>query len=154
MLVQLEQGGGPVVITVRPWARLLARLRAARLDADLARGAPPDGSIELALRARTLARTSTRRELARGAQRALTVSMREPAFAGMPVPLRRDQVLACSRELTELIERLLADGPVSARGMAQARTLLADGTGPLYRRTSADELRAAIRSAADAVRAV
>jgi hypothetical protein len=36
-------------------------------------------------------------------------------------------------ELAAVAGRLAASGPVGVRGVARVRTLLADGTGPLYR---------------------
>jgi hypothetical protein len=43
----------------------------------------------------------------------------------------------------ELSGALLAAGPVPARGVAMVVLLLSDGTGPLYRRSRADELSVA-----------
>jgi hypothetical protein len=61
------------------------------------------------------------------------------------VSLCRPQVRAAERELRDLCGRLAADGPVSAYGIAQVRALLGDGRGPLYQRSSADDLRARLR---------
>ena len=41
--------------------------------------------------------------------------------------------------------------PVPVRGLAKAGVLLADASGPLYHRASADDLRARVRDAADAL---
>ncbi len=154
MLVLLDQGGCPVPVTAYPWARLAARLHAHRLDAEIARGAAPDSSLPLALRAQALLRDSARRDLAVGAKRVL-------ALAGcaaqhrirLPVPVRAEQVRACSAELADLADRLAAGGPVNAQGVARARSLLADGASPLYHRAACEDLRAAIRSAVDALAA-
>src|SRR5260221_379265 len=51
MLVLLDEADCPVARPVRPWDRLLARLRASRLDRDLADRASPDATVALALRA-------------------------------------------------------------------------------------------------------
>jgi hypothetical protein len=40
-----------------------------------------------------------------------------------------------------VVGRLTATGPVEVQGVARIRTLLADGTGPLYHSAPAEELR-------------
>src|SRR5260370_28752116 len=78
MLVLLDEADCPVARPVRPWDRLLARLRASRLDRDLADGASPDATVALALRAQRLGRPRTRRDVARGAQRVLAAATQAP----------------------------------------------------------------------------
>ena len=151
MLVLLEENGCPVARTVRPWDRLLVRWHACRLDRDLAGGTSPDATIPLALRAQLLVRGPTRRDLARSASRVLAAAMQAPGAGRLPVPVCRDQVRDCSAEFGELIRRLLAGGPVPVQGVAMARILLADASGPLYHRAGAGELRASVRDAADAL---
>ena len=153
MLVLLEEAGSPVACVVRPWDRVWARLRAFRLDSDLATGASPEASVALALRAQMLTRTQYRRGLAAGADRVLASAM-QPAYASrLPVPVCRDRVRDCSEEFGELIRLLRAAGPVPVRGVAKAVVLLADASGPLYHRATADDLRARVREAADALNA-
>jgi hypothetical protein len=151
MLVLLEEDGCPVARTVRPWDRLLAHWHASRLDRDLADGASPDATVPLALRAQLLLRGPARLDLARSASRVLATAMRAPASGRLPVPVCQDQVRDCSAEFGDLIRRLLASGPVPAQGVAMARILLADASGPLYHRASPGELRASVRDAADAL---
>ncbi len=167
MLVLLDEAGCPVARSARPWDRLLARVRASRLDRDLAAGALPDATVPLALRAQILVRTRTRRGMARGAQRLLERAMQAPAANPSPapaagrlmmpaggllqVPVCRDRVTDSAEELGDLIRRLLGRGPVAARGVALASVLLSDGSGPLYRRSSADDLRARVREAVNAL---
>ena len=55
--------------------------------------------------------------------------------------------LARACELEALADRLQAPDQVAAQGVAQARLLLTDGTGPLYRRGETDDLRAAVARA-------
>jgi hypothetical protein len=150
MLLLLDAAGCPVVSTARPWDRLLARLRSFRLDHALADGASPEASVELALRARLLARPRYQRDLARGVSRVLAAARQAPPAGRPPVPVCRDRVRDCEEELTELIGRLQA-GPVSVRGIAKTGLLLADASGPLYRRASPDDLCARVRDAADAL---
>ena len=47
-------------------------------------------------------------------------------------PVCRGTVQQSRAELTAVAGRLAASGPVGVRGVARLRTLLADGTGPLY----------------------
>jgi hypothetical protein len=150
MLVLLEDGC-PVPAAVRPRDRLLVRLRAFRLDAALAAGASPDATVALALRAQRLVRMPARRDLAWTAQRVLAAAVHAPAAGRLPVPVCRDRIQDCSEELEELARRLLAAGPVSAQGVAQARALLADATSPIYHRASPDDLRTRVLAAADAL---
>jgi len=151
MLVLLEEEGSPVACTVRPWDRLLIRLRAFRLDHDLAAGASPEASFALALRAQMLVRTRHRSDLAAAANRVLAMA-RQPSSFGRPrVPVCRDRVRDCSEEFGELIRRLRAPGPVPAQGMAKAGLLLTDAGGPLYHRANAGDLRAQVCDAADAL---
>jgi hypothetical protein len=56
-------------------------------------------------------------------------------------------VLDAAGELDALGDRLLSPDPVAARGVAQVRVLLTDGTGPLYRRGATEDLRAAVTRA-------
>jgi hypothetical protein len=148
MLLVLDDGiSGPVACTAGPWQRLLARLRAGRLDGDLARGASPDASIGLALRAQALLGSRVRHDVAHGAQRILETT----AGRRMAVPVCRGRVSECSAEIGELISRLEGPGPVTAQGVAKAKALITDGRSPLYYWASADDLRATLRSAVDAL---
>ena len=134
-----------------PWDRLLARLRASRLDRDLAAGAPLGASRALALRAEMLVSAQYRRDLADSASRVLAAAA-QPTFSGRArAPVCRDRVRGCSEEFERLIHLLLAAGPVSAQGVAKASVLLADAKGPLYHSASSDDLRARVRDAADAL---
>ena len=108
MLVLLHDGC-PVPVDVRPRDRFLVRLRASRLDGDLAAGESPDATVALSLRARMLVRMQTRRDLAavraarpgcRGAARA---GSGPPAGSGLPGP--DPGLLGGARDL---IRRLLA----------------------------------------------
>ncbi len=183
MLVLLEEADCPVARPARPWDQLMARVRASRLDRELAGGASPDATVALALRAQTLVRAQTRRDVARGAQRVLATAMQAPAAGGPPapgagrprvpaagrarvpaagrarvpaagraqVPICRDRVRDSAGEFGDLIRRLLAGGPVAARGVALASVLLSDGSGPLYHRATADDVRARVREALNAL---
>jgi hypothetical protein len=152
MLLLLDDGSGcPVATKARIWDRLWARLGARRLDADLAAGASPDASVRLALRARILVQPSVRRDLARSTQRVLAAAARPPAGSRLPVPVCRDRVRDAAGELAELVTGLLSPGPVPAQGVAKVSILLGDAGGPLYHRSSVQDLRAAVRETAEAL---
>jgi hypothetical protein len=107
--------------------RLVARLRSRHLDTALANGVPPEASAALALRARRLTDASERRRLAEAIRR-----LDQPGSHYLRVGPLRGRVAAASDHLDQLAHELAEPGPVSARGVAQARILLGDGTGPLY----------------------
>jgi len=152
MLLLLDDGSGcPVATKARVWDRLWARLFARRLDADLAAGASPDASVRLALRARVLVRTSVRRDLARSTQRVLAAASGSSAGPRLPVPVCRDRVRDAAGDLAEVITCLLRPGPVPARGVAKVTILLGDASGPLYHRSSTQDLRVTVRETAEAL---
>jgi hypothetical protein len=127
--------------------RIAARLHARDLDRALAAGASPDSSVSLALHAVRLYRPGHRSELAHTVRRLAAIPAR-PARLKAPVSGR--VVREVAQELEAIASRLAAPGPVDVRGVAKIRSLLADGTGPLYRPSGApalrDELRSVLRS--------
>jgi hypothetical protein len=151
MLVLLDECGCPAAHPVYPWDRFLVWLQVHRLDADLARGVSPEATPALALRAQMLVSMAARRDLARSAQRILTSATRRSPHGRLPVPVCRDRVRDSAGEFGELISRLLAGGPVAARGVARVSVLLGDASGPLYHQASPDDLRAGVRAAVDAL---
>lgn len=124
--------------------RIVSLVRASRLGRDLAAGVAPEANATLACRAQALVRPSMRRELASSVQQLLREAARRPTrgFAGARVPIRHDRVLAAADTLELLVDRLLAPGPVPARGVARVRVLLTDGAGPLYYPGCSDDLPA------------
>jgi hypothetical protein len=127
------------------WTRVTARLHSRQLDQALAHGTPPEAAAPLALRARRLTALAHRRAVADSLRRAVRDSCQgvPPSLAIAP---DRSQVIAASDDLIRLADALATPGPVAARGVAQARILLTDGTGPLY--TMKGNLRARAASAA------
>ena len=144
---------------LRPWHRMLARFRAARLDRELAGGTSPEASASLAARAIRLTSTHSRRDLAASVQRLLVAAGQPPAIlptppvAGHPprVPLRRARISQSALRLAELAGHLVQPGPVPVQGVAMVSQLLADGTGPLYREACRDDLAAIIERATRAL---
>jgi hypothetical protein len=127
--------------------RTLARARALRLDRDLAAGRLPEASWLLAARAQDLVAVRTRQVLAGDWEHLLRVIQR-PAVSRTPLAaICRRRVAAAEPDIREMVSRLLAPLPVSARGVATASTLLGDGAGPLYNRGSRRDLAADVRRA-------
>ena len=140
---------GDVVLAARPRLRdrLTARWRAMRLDSELAAGAAPGERAALAIRAEALGETRIRSVLADGIRRVLAEARGTRRLFLAQVPLHRRAVLAAAEQLEELAARLLAPGPLAARGIAQVRLLLTDGRSPLYFGGTTEDLRTAVSRA-------
>jgi pimeloyl-ACP methyl ester carboxylesterase len=123
------------------WA---ARLCAWWLDRRLSAGEPAESSALLAVRAEWLVRPASRRELAETLLRVLALAT-EPSRAPLTVRIASGRVRAAAWELRDLVDRLLAEGPVSAYGVARLRALLADGGGPLHHGGSTEDLVTRLR---------
>jgi hypothetical protein len=143
--VVLIDAGADTVFTrrVRMRDRLRARFRAFALDEAIAAGAPPDSDAALTLRAGKLIGERTRSQLGSALREASTGVNRSPSVV---------RVAACpaavedaSDLIGELVRRLLAPAPVEARGVAQARLLLSDGTSPLFWSRRSAESRERVR---------
>jgi hypothetical protein len=148
--VLLLSHNGDVVARGARWhERLVARWRAPHLDDELARGADPDGSPLLALRARRLLSARVRASFARELRGIVDEARSGPHRLTRVEPPRR-QVMAAADDLEALADRLGSAGLLSVRGVAEVAVLLRDGRGPLYFGTSRGALRAAVqRVAAD-----
>jgi hypothetical protein len=137
-----NQGLGMQPVRLRD--RLRARLRAVALDRELADGAAPEASVALALHAARVYGPSQRQLLADSLTRLSNVS--DSTSARLRVPVDREAVRRARMELEAVADRLTADAPVSVRGVARVRLLIADGTGPLYRGARPEQLRRELRS--------
>ena len=134
-------GGDPQRHTRQPVARRLrVRFRRSLLDRQLAAGGSTERSPVHALRARQLADPAGRSAVAKALRDVVDDAM-EPYAVLTPVRLRRTAFLVSLRQdevrewqegLRGLVERLEGSAPVSPCGVARARMLLTDGTGPLY----------------------
>lgn len=133
--------------------RFQARLRVTRLDERLAAGEAPESDPLLALRAQRLARIGSRRDLALSVLRLLAeCEPRRSTLSAGPPPLAVvPRVAAAHDDFEQLVSSLLAPAPVSARGLAAASCLLRDGSGPLYRTDSTEDLGALVRRTIDAL---
>jgi hypothetical protein len=134
MIVVLDEGTGLGLRRVRWRDRLAVRARASALDDQLAAGASPESSVTLALHAARLCRPAQRRVLARSLTRVVATA-EAPEPRRLRVPVCRTAVHQARAELAAVAGRLTASGPVDVRGVARVRSLLADGTGPLYQPT-------------------
>jgi hypothetical protein len=153
MIVVVEEGARLGLRRVRTRDRLLARFRSASLDAALAAGASPESSVALAVHAGHLCESTQRREVARTLARISRIA-EVPRASRTKAPVSRNAVRRCSAELTTVVERLAAREPVSVQGVARIRTLLADGTGPLYGASSPGRLRRELLASLEALDAL
>jgi hypothetical protein len=121
-----------------------ARMLGASLDNKLAEGCAPETNQLLATRSQLIVSPTMRRALA-DTWLALFVEAREPAgFLSPRVPLVLDRIVAAQTQIQELADALLAPMPTS-RGVAMARSLLSDGSGPIYNRACSTDLGLALR---------
>ncbi len=130
--------------------RLEARLLTWRLDGLLARGASPDSTPALSLRARRLIGRRERRVLAESLRRVQREARRRRHPWDVCVPICGVQVQECDELIDELSERLTEAAPVHARGVALARLIVSDGSSPLYTRGGAG-LERALQDAISAI---
>jgi hypothetical protein len=153
-LVLLRPGCDEDAVVAKParWRdRLAARLRSRVLDSQLAAGVPPAASAALSLRAQALGHGPSRTLLGDRIRHVLDEARGAGRITRAQVPVRRSEVLAAAAELEELATRLLAPGPLAARGLAQARLLLTDGASPLYFGGAVEELGAVAARALEAL---
>lgn len=109
---------------------LVARMRSHTLDARLAAGADPASSAMLAARAGQLATPRSRARIATGLERmALRFDAPRSLFAILPergaIDVNRDRLLGVAAILR-------SRRPLYAGGIAEARLIVVDGTGPAY----------------------
>jgi hypothetical protein len=131
--------------------RLRERLRGRRLDHELAGGAHPATSDELALHATRLISPRTRARIADALEDAVR-SAPHPARISAKVPLRRQAVIAASADIESLAAALREEEGCRPDGVALAQLLITDGAGPLYGRGPDEELLAAVRESYRALR--
>ncbi len=129
--------------------RVRTRFGRAALDSELANGADPASSAELALRAEQLRSPAERARIANRLVEALGDARR-----GEPVALRprqhRDAVRGAADDILALVLRLRDDRPVGIAGVAAAARLVDDRRSAMYR-DDAGDLHDAIRSAQSAM---
>jgi hypothetical protein len=132
---------GLVARANRPWVRLVARLVGSTLDAQLARGRPPESNRFLAARAQFLVSPAGRRALVRNWINLVERADQSPPPRSPRVRPNRPAIANCEGSIREMLALLARPLPISVRGAALARVLLSDATGPLYRHHGASDLR-------------
>lgn len=131
----------------RTLVRVRARVRARHSDRALASGISPDSNACLSVRAHELIGWPTRAALARAIRRLVREAGHPVTPMTFHVPLCRGKIGRSRDTLEGLADRLLTDGPLDARGLAQISLLLTDGAGPVYDRPNADDLQPALERA-------
>jgi RNase P protein component len=140
--------------TTEPSLRVRMRAVAHRsaLTAELATGADPGSSPELALRAAQLTSKRERNLLARTVRRTIAEARKPAILPHNVVIIRRRAVLDAEPALQALIERLGRPEPVSAKGMALAERIFSDAEhSPLYNPAESGALSRLARLAAAAL---
>jgi hypothetical protein len=130
---------------------LLAWWHALELDRQLAAGADPRSGAVLAMRARRITASRSRRRISAGLAGAL--SRAQGGHPGFTAAVRSDarEVLAARTVLTALAARLRAPESVAPQGAAMLLMLLTDGSSPLYRPGEPGALGSRLRAAAAAL---
>lgn len=123
------------------------------LDRELADGRSPGSSRDLSVRAMQLVGAAARREVACSLRRVVLDAERPcESVVWATVPLRRGVIVRWREGLLGLAERLEAREPVNPCGVARARLLVCDGTGPLYNPTPERSFEDALWWIADGLR--
>jgi hypothetical protein len=124
-----ETANAPLGLRIR-----VATHRAA-LTEQLAEGADPTSSPELALRTSQLTSDRRRRQLARSLRRTV-IEVRNPAPTRALVSIvNRNAVFEADDAIQATIARLASPDPVAVKGMAMLDRILSDGaSSPLYGR--------------------
>jgi hypothetical protein len=132
-------------------AALNASLHGWELDRQLAAGCDPESDAALAVRARRITSSRSRRRIADGLAR--VVGSVEPAPRAFTAAARPDgaEVIAARTVLMSLERRLRGEAQIAPAGAAMLGLLLIDCTGPLYQPTAVGELGSRLRAAAAAL---
>jgi hypothetical protein len=112
----------------------------ASLDHQLAAGCSPESNRLLAARAQDVVSLPRRTSVARSWEHLLRVARRAPAVRTPAVPLNAAAILAAEPAIRELVGRLTAPLPVTARGVAAATIPLTDAASPVYGRERPEAL--------------
>ena len=114
-------------------ARLAARLFAAKFDRMLAVGVAAPAGSALAVHAARLTTVDEREAIAHSLRRSVDDACNRDARLSSRVALNIPNITAARDRIDQITLRLHSPRPVTARGIARLRVLLADGTGPMYR---------------------
>jgi hypothetical protein len=147
---RLDAGQRAATPTPALRARALASLRNAALDPRLADGADITDRA-LTARAWQITRPNARERLATALDAILLNAERPRPEHDATFRICREEVEVARGEIVRLVERLRDPRPVRPRGVALARRVLTDRTGPLYVTSANDELWRRLRRAAAAL---
>ncbi len=114
-------------------ARLAAKIFATKYDRMLAVGAAVPAGSALAVHAARLTSVGERDAIARSLRRSVADAKNRSASMSSRVPLNIPNIAAAEDRIDQVTLRLHSPRPVTPRGIARLRVLLADGKGPLYR---------------------
>jgi hypothetical protein len=117
-----------------------ARAFGPSLDSHLAEGEGPDASPLLAARALQLSSWRVRRSIADSWLAILSQTCQKISPFDPRVPVIRRRVEEADDQIRAVADALVAP-LTTARGVAMASSLLADGAGPLYNPANATDLR-------------
>jgi hypothetical protein len=115
------------------WARVVAWLRPGHYDRRLCGGATVLAETPLAFHAERLTSVRERESVARSLRRCIDDAHSGSAFRSVRPEIDSVHIVAAEDIIDDITLRLHSQRPVTARGMAELRLLLADGGGPLYR---------------------
>lgn len=117
------------------------------LDRELAAGTEPSISEAHAARAEQLTGAHVRRAVARSLDRLLERAQMTRPSTGLVLtfPPCREQILVAASEILATAARLRSGEPLDPAVVARVKVLLADRTGPCYRRSRPDALVIALR---------
>jgi hypothetical protein len=150
----VRSGAGQTRVRLRDaYLRPLAMWRGLELDHVLASGAAPHSSPLLSVRAQMITGLRSRRRVADGLIRAHDSALQTRPVFTAAVRARASELTAARAVLAALDRRLRSSEAVSPQGVALLRTLLTDGSSPLYRNTEPGTLASELRAAAVAMAA-
>jgi hypothetical protein len=113
--------------------RLIALLKANKFDRMLAVGVPVPAGSALAVHAARLTSVDEREALARSLRHVLDDARDRTALMSSRTKLNVPNISAARDRIDQITLRLHSPRPVTSRGVARLRLLLADGAGPMYR---------------------
>ena len=114
-------------------ARVMARLFADKYDQLLAVGVSAPAGSALAVHAARLTSVDEREAVARSLRRSVDDARDRDALVSSRVELNVPNIIAAQDRIDQVTLRLHSPRPVTSRGVARLRVLLADGAGPMYR---------------------
>jgi hypothetical protein len=113
--------------------RVIALLKANKFDRMLAVGVPVPADSALAVHAARLTSIDEREAVARSLRHVVDDARNRTMLVSSRIELNVPNVNAASDRIDQITLRLHSPRPVTPRGVARLRLLLADGAGPMYR---------------------